>query len=309
MKKIKRNIGLILSMAFLLVACSGSEKDSGKSLNIVTVSTTGMIADALSNIVGEKAAVTSLMGAGVDPHLYKVTQGDLEKLQKADIIFYNGLHLEGKMAEVLEKLAQKKKVIPVSNGISADKLRLLTKEGTIIDPHIWFNVALWKEAVLYASAELQKLDTLNKSLYQSNTIRYAAELDSLDNWVKTEINTIPQQSRLLITAHDAFGYFGDAYKIEVKGLQGISTVSDYGLNDVTSLVNLIVSRKIKAVFIETSVSDKSIRAVVEGCRSKGHDVKIGGALYSDAMGKAGTPDGTYIGMVKANVNTIVKSLK
>jgi manganese/zinc/iron transport system substrate-binding protein len=308
MEKVKGKLGAFLIVALLLTACAAKE-DSSKSLKIVTVSTTGMIADAVGNIVGEKAEVSALMGAGVDPHLYKVTQGDLEKLQNADIIFYNGLHLEGKMSEVLEKLSRKKKVIPVSNGITAGQLRLLDEKGKISDPHIWFDVTLWKQAVLFASREIQKLDTLNKTIYQTNTTAFVAKLDSLDTWVRGEINTIPEQSRLLITAHDAFGYFGEAYHIEVKGLQGISTVSDYGLNDVTTLVNLIVERKIKAIFIETSVSDKSIKAVVEGCRAKGHEVKIGGALYSDAMGETGTPEGTYIGMVKANVNTIVKALK
>lgn len=309
MKKIKGKLGVFVIVALLLNACTGTNNNSGKPLKIVTVSTTGMIADAIGHIVGERAEVTSLMGAGVDPHLYKVTQGDLEKLQNADIIFYNGLHLEGKMSEVLEKLSRKKKVVPVANGIPSGKLRLLSEKGNISDPHIWFNVALWKQAVLYASQEIQQLDTANRAVYQTNTKTFAAQLDSLDDWVRNEINTIPQQSRLLITAHDAFGYFGEAYNIEVKGLQGISTVSDYGLNDVTSLVNLIVEREIKAIFIETSVSDKSIKAVVEGCRVKGHEVRIGGALYSDAMGAPGTADGTYIGMVKANVNTIVKALK
>lgn len=308
MEKVKGKLGILLMIAVLLNACAGKE-ESTKSLKIVTVSTTGMIADAIKNIVGEKAEVTALMGAGVDPHLYKVTQGDLEKLQNADVIFYNGLHLEGKMSEVLEKLSHKKKVIPVSNGIPTNKLRLLNEKAKISDPHIWFDVMLWKQAVQYASQEIQKIDTLNKVAYQTNTTAFVAQLDSLDIWVRKEIGTIPEQSRLLITAHDAFGYFGEAYQIEVRGLQGISTVSDYGLNDVTSLVNLIVERKIKAIFIETSVSDKSIKAVVEGCRAKGHEVKIGGALYSDAMGKAGTQEGTYLGMVKANVNTIVAALK
>lgn len=309
--KMKTIIGKVLCfglIAGLIGACGPRQKEE-KSLKIVTVSTTGMIADAISNIAGDKAKVTALMGAGVDPHLYKVTQGDLEKLQEADLIFYNGLHLEGKMSEVLEKLAKKKKVIAVSASIPADKLRLLDAEGKVFDPHIWFNVALWKEAVLHTSSEIQKQDPAHQDFYKANTETFAHKLDSLEQWIKTEIATIPSQSRLLITAHDAFGYFGDAYNVEVKGLQGISTVSDYGLNDVTSLVNLIVERKIKAIFIETSVSDKSIRAVVEGCRSKGHEVKIGGSLYSDAMGEPGTAEGTYIGMVAANVKTIVGALK
>jgi manganese/zinc/iron transport system substrate-binding protein len=308
MKTLRGKLSWLIVLIFLCNACITSNKTDNK-LKIVTVSTTGMVADAIANIAGEKAQVTALMGAGVDPHLYKVTQGDLEKLQNADVIFYNGLHLEGKMSEVLEKLSAKKKVIAVSDGINRAKIRLLDTKGNTHDPHIWFNVALWKEAVLYASLQLQKADSLNTEIYKANTLKFANELDSLDAWVTTEINSIPQQSRLLITAHDAFGYFGEAYGMEVKGLQGISTVSDYGLNDVTSLVNLITTRKIKAIFIETSVSDKSIKAVVEGCKANGHEVKIGGTLYSDAMGQPGTPEGTYIGMVKANVNTIVKALK
>ena len=213
------------------------------------------------------------------------------------------------MSEVLEKLSKKKKVVAFSDGIAKSKLRVLDDKGTIPDPHIWFSVSIWKDAVLFASKELQKVDTLNKIVYQNNTANYAASLDSLDVWVKTQINSIPNESRILITAHDAFGYFGQYYSIEVKGLQGISTVSDYGLNDVTSLVNTITKRKVKAIFIETSVSDKSIKAVVEGCKAKGHEVKIGGTLFSDAMGQPGTPEGTYIGMVKANVATIVIALK
>ncbi len=300
----------IMILAVLILGCEDKkENDSNKKIKIVIVGTTGMIADAIGNIAGDKAEVQALMGPGVDPHLYKVTQGDLEKLQNADLIFYNGLHLEGKMSEVLEKLSSKKKVIAFSDGISMNNIRMLDAGGTVHDPHIWFNVAIWKEAVLYASKEVQKADSVNEELYKTNTLKFSNQLDSLDNWVKAEIATIPEQSRLLITAHDAFGYFGEAYKMEVKGLQGISTVSDYGLNDVTTLVNIITSRKIKAIFIESSVSDKSIKAVVEGCQAKGHKVVIGGTLYSDAMGQAGTHEGTYIGMVKANVNTITKALK
>jgi len=306
----KKVAGIVWMLSVLLISCNSNvEKSTNDKTKIVLVGTTGMVADAVENIVGNKATVFPLMGAGVDPHLYKVTQGDLEKLQSADIILYNGLHLEGKMSEVLEKLSAKKKVIAFSDGVLKNKLRTLDEQGKILDPHIWFDVLLWKEAVLYASEQLQKQDTTNAEFYKSNTLNYSNQLDSLDSWVKSEINFIPEESRILITAHDAFGYFGEAYNIEVKGLQGISTVSDYGLNEVTELVNLITQRKIKAIFIESSVSDKSIKAVIEGCAANGHKVKIGGTLYSDAMGEKNTPEGTYIGMVKANVNTMVKALK
>ncbi|HSZ25189.1 MAG TPA: zinc ABC transporter substrate-binding protein, partial [Cytophagaceae bacterium] len=247
MKK-KNTIVLLILLAFLTNACHDKKENTTNKLKIATVSTTGMIADAIGAIAGDQAEVQALMGPGVDPHLYKVTQGDLKKLQDADLIFYNGLHLEGKMSEVLEKLSKKKKVIAISDGVEKTRLRMLDNAGHILDPHIWFNVSLWKDAVLFASAEIEKADSSHRSIYKENTRKFALALDSLDRWVKEQIVTIPIQNRLLITAHDAFGYFGEAYHIEVKGLQGISTVSDYGLSDVTSLVNLITSRKIKAIF-------------------------------------------------------------
>jgi len=268
-----------------------------------------MIADAVSNLVGDSAQVIALMGPGVDPHLYKATQGDLERLQKADIIIYNGIHLEGKMSEILEKLSKKKPVIAMGDGISKDKLRVLDKDAMIYDPHIWFDVALWKEAVDAMSKTLAaKYPQLAKTI-AANKVSYVSKLDSLHAEVKIQMASIPVKQRVLITAHDAFGYFGLAYETEVLGLQGISTVSDFGLNNVTNLVNLIVDRKIKSVFTETSVSDQSIRAVLDGCRQKGYNISIGGSLYSDAMGDAGTPEGTYVGMVRKNVHSIVEALK
>jgi len=292
----------------LLVGCSAPENDNQSgSLNIIT--TTGMIEDAVKNIVGDSASVQALMGPGVDPHLYKATQGDLKKLTGADLIFYNGLHLEGKMAEVLEKLGATKPVIAVAEKITEERLRRVPEFNDSHDPHIWFDVDLWKEAVKQIDISMQNIDTKNKDYYHQNATRYLQRLDSLHQAVQQQIATIPKQQRVLITAHDAFGYFGDAYDIEVKGLQGISTLSEYGLRDVSDLTEFIADRNIKAVFVETSVSEKAINAVVEGCKQKGVDVSIGGSLYSDAMGEKGTPEGTYIGMVGANVNTIVTALK
>jgi manganese/zinc/iron transport system substrate-binding protein len=293
----------------LLLSCSGADSIDTKPHKLLIVTTTGMIGDAVKNIVGDSAEVISLMGPGVDPHLYKATQGDLERLQKADIIIYNGIHLEGKMSEMLEKMASKKPVIAMSDGIATDKLRLLDANAKVYDPHIWFDVALWKTAVSAMANSLIEKEPRLKVIVATNTPFYVAQLDSLDIEVKTNMESIPVAQRVLITAHDAFGYFGLAYHTEVKGLQGISTVSDFGLNDVTQLVNLIVDRKIKSVFIETSVSDQSIKAVLDGCRQKGHNIAIGGTLYSDAMGESGTAEGTYIGMVRKNVATIVAALK
>lgn len=297
----------LASIVFFGGCDSRSKKEANGKMKIVT--TTGMIKDAVEHVVGDKAEVIALMGPGVDPHLYKATQGDLQKLTDADVVFYNGLHLEGKMGEVLEKLGKTKPVIAVASKISEGQLRAVPGFQGTHDPHIWFDVKLWENAVAAVADFMKQHDAVNAGFYDQNEKQYIARLDSLHEAVKTSIQQIPKEQRVLITAHDAFGYFGDAYDIEVRGLQGISTVSEFGLKDVTELVNFIISRKIKAIFVETSVSQKSIEAVREGCQQKNWDVKIGGSLYSDAMGQAGTPDGNYIGMVSANVRTIVEALK
>ena len=312
-----RGFDNILARTFLIlmviVAAGGckqqgtDERDPNKKIRIVA--TTGMILDAVENIAGEHADVVALMGPGVDPHLYKATHGDLERLTEADVIFYNGLHLEGKMGEVFEKLSRIKPVVAVAENIPEERLRKVPGFQGAYDPHIWFDVRLWAEAAKGISAFLQEYDSVHRDEYRERSEIYLKKLDSLDAAVKTSLQQIPATQRVLITAHDAFGYFGDAYDIEVRGLQGISTLSEFGLRDVTDLVNFIISRKVKAIFVETSVSQKSIEAVMEGCREKGWAVKIGGSLFSDAMGNAGTREGTYVGMVNANVRTIVESLR
>lgn len=299
---------VILTCFVFLTACSQSKKEDSNTLPLI-VTTTGMIEDAVVNIVGDKANVISLMGPGVDPHLYKATQGDLEKLTSADIIFYNGLHLEGKMGEVLEKLGHIKPVIPVASKVDTSLLHRVPQFNNNFDPHIWFDVKIWSSAITSIGDFMTEYDKANAAIYAANQKEYLAKLDTLNNYVTEKINEIPENQRVLITAHDAFGYYGDAYNIEVKGLQGISTISEYGLRDVADLVDFIIKRKIKAVFVETSVSAKAINAVVEGCNEKGFNVKIGGNLFSDAMGKKGTFEGTYIGMVTTNTETIVDSLK
>ncbi len=296
-----------LLLSILFTFCKSSSTDDDGKLKIVT--TTGMIYDAVEHVAGDKADVVALMGPGVDPHLYKATQGDLKKLTSADIIFYNGLHLEGKLGEVLEKLSRTKTVIAVSADISNSLLRDVPGFQGTHDPHIWFDVSLWKEAVKKIRDTLIDYDDSNTIEFNTSADRYLSQLDSLHLAVQKRILEIPEEQRVMITAHDAFGYFGDAYSIEVRGLQGISTVSEFGLRDVTDLVNYIIERKIKAIFVETSVSERSIEAVVQGCQQKGWQVKIGGSLYSDAMGTAGIKAGTYIGMVDANVTTIVNALK
>ncbi len=297
-------------MILFLLSFSGCGSKPGNNKGrFLIITTTGMIADAVKNIAGDSAEVVSLMGPGVDPHLYKATHGDLEKLTEADVIFYNGLHLEGKMGEVLEKLGRTKPVIAVSDGVPDSLLRTAPGFQGAYDPHIWFDVELWRMAVQHVISFLADYDSVNASAYRQRGNAYLAKLDSLDRSVSVALEQIPQEQRVLITAHDAFGYFGDAYGIEVRGLQGISTVSEFGLRDVTELVDFIIGRRIKAIFVETSVSPKSIEAVVEGCRKKNWNVSIGGNLYSDAMGPEGTIEGTYIGMVNANVTSIVEALK
>jgi len=294
----------LIALAVLQVSCDNEKKTNGKPY---IVTTTGMIADIVRNITADSATVVAIMQPGVDPHLYKATQGDLKKLIDADCLFFNGLHLEGKMAEILEKQSRVKPAIALGDSIDAS--RIIKLSGTTRDPHIWFDVALWKEASKIALTSLQKMHPDNAEYYARNAKVYQAKLDSLDSWVRSEIETIPAQKRVLITAHDAFGYFGKAYGVEVRGLQGISTLSEIGLRDVTDLVDFIVQKEIPAVFVETSVSDKSLKAVIEGVHQRGKKLEIGGNLYSDAMGEEGTDEGTYMGMVRHNVTAIVTALK
>ncbi len=299
---------LFLAILFFLMEGCGSKEVAQGDRKLKVVTTTGMIRDAVLNITGDEAEVIALMGPGVDPHLYKATQGDLKKLTEADIIFYNGLHLEGKMGEVLEKLGRTKPVFAVTSSIQDSLLLPVDGFEGITDPHVWFDVSLWKEVVTSIHSFLIEFDPDHHAYYDSSSTVYLARLDSLHAAVKESILTIPEEQRVLITAHDAFGYFGHAYDIEVRGLQGISTVSEFGLRDVTNLVDFIIERRIKAIFVETSVSERSINAVLEGCRNKRWNVRIGGSLYSDAMGEEGTPEGTYIGMVHANVKIIKEAL-
>ena len=301
-------IKVVFVFSMLLFSCNSNKKDSNQSKKLTIVTTTGMIADAVKNIVADKVEVISLMGPGVDPHLYKVTQSDIKKLLNADIIFYNGLHLEGKMEDVLKKMTELKPVIAVSKGLEKDQLRATSEFQGNYDPHLWFSVKLWADIVKFIGLKLSEIDSSNASFYQVNTDKYLLELAALDSWTISQINTIPETQRVLITAHDAFGYFGREYGMKVKGLQGLSTAAEFGLKDVTSLVDFISVNKIKAVFVESSVSDRSINAILEGCKAKDHHVVIGGTLYSDAMGPAEKPEGTYIGMVKHNVTTIVNAL-
>ncbi|UOY93461.1 zinc ABC transporter substrate-binding protein [Ectobacillus sp. JY-23] len=307
LKKICILVTTMMLVCFGVACTQETANQSNGKLQITT--TTGQIADITEQIGQEKVVVTPLMGAGVDPHLYQASQGDIQKLRKADIIFYNGLHLEGKMGDVLEKMEKDKPTVAVTSSMPKNELISSSGDANAYDPHVWFDISLWQHAVAVVRDTLIKQDPDNKVFYEENATVYLKQLDELQVYAQQRIAEIPEKSRVLITAHDAFHYFGAAYKIEVKGLQGLSTDSEYGLKDVQALIDTIVDRNIKAVFIETSISDKSIKAVVEGAKKKGHTVVVGGELFSDAMGKKGTNTGTYIGMYKHNVDTIVEALK
>lgn len=303
---------LILSLA--LAACAPTASGNpggdlaGRQINVVA--TVGMIADAVKNVGGERVTVTALMGPGVDPHLYKPTASDVQKLESADIIFYGGLELEGRMTDTFVKLARAgKPTFPVSEDIDPARLRQPIEFEGKYDPHIWFDVTLWQEAVRKINKELAALDPGSAALYQRNTDAYLRQLDELHQYIKTQIASLPESSRVLITAHDAFGYFGAQYGMEVRGLQGTSTATEAGARDVQDLAAFICERGIKAIFVESSVPQTTIEAVQAAARARGCAVNIGGQLFSDAMGSEGTPEGAYLGMVRHNVETIVKALR
>ena len=277
------------------------------ALEIVT--TTGMIGDVTRQIVGDRGSVTNIMGEGVDPHLYKPVASDVRRILAADVILYNGLKLEGRMGDLFERAAGRGRFVkPVAEVI--DEAYLLEPDGQTghPDPHVWMDVKAWIAVTTAIRDALCQVDPAGCEIYRINTENYLVQLQRLDKFVRTVITSIPKSQRVLVTAHDAFGYFGRAYDLEVMGIQGISTESEAGLADVNALVNLLVTRRIPAVFIESSVPDKYIRALIEGAEAQGHSVVVGGELFSDAMGKPATWEGTYVGMMDHNASTIAKAL-
>lgn len=271
--------------------------------------TTGMVTDIVRNVVDKRAEVIGIIGQGVDPHLYNPTRNDVATLMNADVVFYSGLLLEGKMGDVLVRLARKgKPVFAVTELI--DPSYLLEPEAFQghYDPHVWMDVKGWMKTVEVIANALSDYDSINRSYYQANAAAYLEKMKALDHYASTTIQTIPEGYRVMVTAHDAFNYFGRAYGLEVIGIQGISTESEAGLKDINELVDLLVKRNIKAVFVETSVADKNVKVLIEGARARGHKVIIGGELFSDAMGPSGSYEGTYIGMVDHNVTIVTRAL-
>ena len=295
---------VMVGMMVMVWGC-GSTKPTAPTV----VCTTSIVADLVRQVVSGNMEVISLMGPGVDPHLYKVTEGDLRRLSDADVIFYNGLHLEAKMTEVLEKLDQRKPVYAITAGIPKTAFIYDEEYGEFPDPHVWFDTQLWIKSVQYVTAVMATVDPEHKTDYKKSGYRYVRQLESLDHEMRSSLATIPKNRRVLITAHDAFGYFAKAYDFQVKALQGISTESEAGVRDVRDLSEYIVRRKIPAVFVESSVPQRYMQALVEATRAKKWELVLGGELFSDALGVSGTPEGTYEGVVRHNVSTIVNALK
>ncbi len=305
-------VGLLVGC---LAACgpAGESEDAAVSAERTypyqAVATVGMIADVVASVAGERGAVQTLIGEGVDPHLYKPTRGDVVALNEADVVFYNGLMLEGKMADVLVRAARSgRPVYAVTEAILEQGDYVMTDEADHYDPHVWMDVAGWKRATEVIAASLAEFDQLHAEEYQTRSQDYLAKLEQLDAYARKAIASIPESRRVLVTAHDAFSYLGRAYGLEVRGIQGLSTESEAGVKDIEDLVDFLVEREIPAVFVETSVADKNVKALVEGAQARGHELSIGGALFSDAMGAKGSYEGTYLGMIDHNVTTIVRAL-
>lgn len=297
----------ILIIGLIVLTCKDNKNANGK-INVVT--TTTMITDLVKNIAGDQVNLQGLMGSGVDPHLYKASEGDVTKLANADLIFYNGLHLEGKLVEVFEKMHSKKtKTIAISDAL--DKKTLIGSEyfASNFDPHIWFNISYWEQVTNFVVKKLADALPHKRETFEANGASYLNRLKTLKTNIEATIGALPREDRILVTAHDAFNYFGRSFGFEVVGLQGLSTATEAGVQDVQKLAAFIIENKVKAIFVESSVPKRTIEALQAAVKSKDHDVAIGGTLYSDALGDSGTVEGTYIGMFEYNVNTIVNALK
>ena len=293
---------LTLICVLFWIGCTSESKQTEPFV----LATTNIIADGVSQIVGDEIQVKSLMGPGVDPHLYKPLQGDISLLENADLIVHNGLHLEGKLSDILNKLAENRPVVAVSEPLNNGQLIF---HQNAADPHVWFDISLWE---LGLNGVYQKLCTQypdKKEVFTNNWNNYRTQMKAVHSWVKEQIETIPQQQRVMVTAHDAFHYFGRAYGIEVRALQGISTLDEFSLSDINREVEYLTQNKIPCVFVESSVPDKYMQSVLQGCKSKGHPIKIAGTLFSDAIGAKGSEGGNYLSAIKHNVSVITKGLK
>jgi len=301
-----RRAAILGGLSALPIIGKGSAAFAAQKLNVVA--TTGMIADAARRVGGERVEVRALMGPGVDPHAYRQTRSDIVAMTRADLVLWHGLYLEAQMEAFFEDLGRKRSVVAVAETIPKSILLGHADYDDRYDPHVWMYPALWTGVVRGIAQSLGESRPDDAEYFNGNASAYIAELENLHLYALKTLSRVPTDQRVLVTAHDAFGYFGKAYDFEVIGIQGISTASEAGLNRVSSLVNMLVEREINAVFVETSVSDRNIRALIEGAQARGQNVSIGGSLYSDAMGRDGTYEGTYLGMIDHNVTTIANAL-
>jgi manganese/zinc/iron transport system substrate-binding protein len=301
-------MGVALALVAAAAGCGGGPVAPSPG-PVKVVATTTIVADLVGRIGGEDVALEALMGPGVDPHLYKPSAGDVWRLSSARAVFYSGLHLEGKMGEVFSEMSRRGvTTVAVTDCIPESELISASGFGGVHDPHCWFDVALWSHAAECVGEALSELDPDHAAAYRSRADAYRAELAALDGWVRERAASLPAQRRVLVTAHDAFSYFGRAYGFEVRGLMGVSTVAEAAAADVQELARLIVDRRIPAIFVESSVSPRFIRALREAVAARGFEVAIGGSLYSDALGDPAGPAATYPGMVRSNIETIVAAL-
>lgn len=295
-----------MSAAVAISSFAGGAAAQEKKLNVVA--TTGMIADAVKQVGGERVEVTALMGPGVDPHVFRQTRSDISAMINADAVFWHGLYLEAQLEDLFQQLSHTNTVVALAESLPKEQLLPNEDYENRYDPHVWMNPRLWKGVVEAARDELTKLDPEGKDAFNANAEKHLAEIDALADYAEKVIETVPAESRVLVTAHDAFNYFGASYGFEVMGVQGISTESEAGLKQIEDLVSVLVDRKIGAIFVESSISDRNVKALIEGAAAKGHEVVIGGELFSDAMGAPGTYEGTYIGMIDHNATTITRAL-
>jgi manganese/zinc/iron transport system substrate-binding protein len=302
----------VMLLGLLLAGCTAPSDGEGRRNSAggagKIVCSTAMVTDIVRQVVGERYEVIGLMGEGVDPHLYKPTTRDTARLRDAAVIFYSGLMLEGPMQQPLQTLARSQPVFAVTAGIPAEALRTSPDFEEHPDPHVWMDISLWQLAVDEVAARMSEMDPEFAETYQTNAAEYQQKLQALDDYVRTVIASIPKDQRYLVTAHDAFAYFSRAYDIPVESVQGITTESEPGVNDIIRLVDLLVEQEIPALFVESSVNQDNLQAVIEGAAKRGWQVRQGGTLYSDAMGPAGTYTGTYIGMIDHNATTIARAL-
>lgn len=304
-------MGALLAVLIVAALAAGCVQESGRASRgdiatrqVHVTATVNFITDLAARVGGDRVLTTGLMGAGVDPHLYKASAGDVDALRDADIIFYGGLELEGRMGDLLDALGRSQETVAVTRDMPASRLRTPTEFAGHHDPHVWFSVPLWEDAVRTTAAAYIALDPEHAAGYRERSEAYLAELRELDGWIRARVAEIPERSRVLVTSHDAFGYFGDEYGFEVVAIQGTSTATEATTGDIERVADIVADRGVRSVFIESSVSRQTIDAVLAAARRRGQDTQIGGELFTDAAGDPGTPEGTYVGMMRHNVEVI-----